>query len=134
MGYTHYFPHTAIDQKVWDKIVDDCKKLLAVNNIPLCRYGDDDDKPILDNNTICFNGYGDDGHETFSLNREGSNGFQFCKTARKFYDTLVCACLLVYVHHSPDTIELGSDGNADEWADGESIVREVLGYELSFDN
>jgi hypothetical protein len=121
MGYTHYFPHTATDQEVWDKIVADCKKILAENKIPLCRYGGDNEKPILDSNSICFNGFDDEGHETFELVRKGSNGFTSCKTDQKPYDALVCACLLVYVHHSPNTIEL-------------SIVEEILGYKELFES
>lgn len=37
-------------------------------------------------------------------------GFQFCKTARKPYDTAVTACLLLAKHHFGSAIEITSDG------------------------
>lgn len=68
---------------------------------------------------ICFNGderNGHDlGHETFYLTREG-RGFSFCKTARKPYDWLVVAALLLVEKHCPGCYEIDSDGNAKEWA------------------
>jgi hypothetical protein len=140
MGYTHYFSHKKTTAKKWALILADCKKLQAADDVPLCHYGDDNDSPVFDDKTICFNGMDSDGHETFELIRAGvkkgehdkSMGFQFCKTARKPYDTLVCACLLVYMYHSPDTMELGSDGGPSEWADAEKFVKDTLGYEITF--
>ena len=154
MGYTHYFPHKAVTKAVWKKILADCKKLYehmpegvyldgcsrgrAASRAydgtgPMIDYG-----PIFSDDEIWFNGtdpdfgdqegYPDFAHETFTLFRKGSGGFCFCKTARKPYDVMVTACLLVYKHHSPGTIELGSDGNAGEWAEAIQFVGEVLHY------
>jgi hypothetical protein len=41
---------------------------------------------------VCFNGVGDLAHETFVIEKKGSD--DFCKTARKPYDLLVVACLI----------------------------------------
>lgn len=69
-------------------------------------------------NCICFNGderQGHDlGHETFYLSREGQ-GFNFCKTARKPYDWLVMACILLAHKHCPNCWAFASDGNAADW-------------------
>lgn len=136
MGYTHYFEHREVSQEVWDKIVKDCRSACKTQaaTTPLERNYEDSREPIFDDNSIFFNGVGDDGHETFVLELQGSGGFTFCKTARKPYDLLVCACLIIYKHYSPDTMDLSSDGfNKDrpedqEWVDARQLVNDVLGY------
>jgi len=143
MGYTHYFYYKETPQVTWDKIVIDCKKLAA--NLPsdvkidgCTKY---ESTPHFGDTEIWFNGITD--HETFVLQQAGipvesyqSNtdglGFAFCKTAGKPYDLMVCACLLVYKHHSPDTMRLSSDGDASDWADAENFVKDTLGYTSTF--
>jgi hypothetical protein len=142
MGYTHYFSHKKTSKKKWMDILADCKKLHEADDVSLCHYGDDNDSPVFNQAQICFNGMGSDGHETFQVLRAGvpqrlpspseDKGFQFCKTARKPYDTLVCACLLVYMQHSPDTMDLGSDGDPSDWKDAENFVKDLLGYDITF--
>jgi len=109
MGYTHYFEHEKVSKELWAKIVTGCFKAHQHINIPIIDDRDDS-SPKFTNEHIWFNGVGDDSYETFVLEKEGSNGFAFCKTAYKPYDLLVCACLLIYKHYSPNTIKLGSDG------------------------
>ena len=130
MGYTHHFPHKKVSDDVWNKIVTACRKLkdnspVAING---CRRFEDDKDPgaRMTDEFIWFNGVGADGHETFVLEKKGSGGFSFCKTAHKPYDLMVTACLLVYNHYSPDTIELSSDGNNADWEDGVAFVNEIL--------
>lgn len=156
MGYTHYFGHKKTSKINWAMIVEDCKKLQA--NLPKGVLIDGcfaypvpqfTDKMIHFNGTdegFTFEMRKDDScpknsHETFELLADGvkkrgfSNGgmpFTFCKTARKPYDLLVCGCLLVYKHHSPATMELSSDGDAEDWADAEKFVKDTLGYEVKF--
>jgi len=111
-------------------------------------------EPILNEKEILFNGtdanfnydennYPAMSHETFHLeqnpqpfypSQKDVNGyiFKFCKTARKPYDLIVQACLLVYKHYSPDTISLGSDGDDEEWKLSEKFVTDVLGYKIRF--
>jgi hypothetical protein len=80
----------------------------------------------------------DDSHESFSWpRRQPREAWQtgpagradaFCKTARKPYDVVVVACLLVAKHHLGAEVELASDGcfeaardeqpYADGWQDG----------------
>ena len=152
MGYTHYFGHKKTAKKKWASIVDDCKKLQA--NLPKTILIDGCNafpNPQFDGEQILFNGtdkgftwkqhqnsacglekYPENSHETFLLKQKGIGGFPFCKTARKPYDLMVCACLLVYKHHSPDTMELGSDGDSEDWADAEKFVEKHLGYTVKF--
>jgi len=156
MGYTNYHKHTEIPQAVWNKIVGDCKKLYAnmpehsessggyYSDAPLLLDGCVRERrkgscePVFTADEIWFNGTDPEwgtkeGHpelanETFTLFRRGSDGFCYCKTNRKPYDLMVQACLLVYRHYSPNTINLGSDGNEDEWQVTIDFVHNVLGY------
>ena len=147
MGYTHYFKHKKTSKINWALIVEDCKKLRV--KLPKDIYIDGCSAfpdPQFTDKKIYFNGtdkgftfeqrktgeYPENSHETFELLAEGSNGFCFCKTARKPYDLLVCACLLVYKHHSPATMDLGSDGDSEDWADAEKFVKDVLGYKVKY--
>ena len=147
MGFTHYFGHKKTSKINWALIVEDCKKLRV--KLPKDIYIDGcfaHPEAQFTDKIIHFNGSDKDfkweqrekgespenRHETFVLKQEGSNGFTFCKTARKPYDLLVCACLLVYKHHSPKTMELSSDGESEDWADAEKFVKDVLGYEMKF--
>jgi hypothetical protein len=141
--------HTEVTKEVWSKILKDCRKLYK--NMPEKREGGglplynilqlgtwDGQRPLKalgDKDGINFNGYPDPlDHETFLLRREGSNGFSCCKTARKPYDLMVCACLIVYCFHSRETMDLGSDGDWDDWAPAMTFVEEVLGaqYVMKF--
>ncbi len=80
--------------------------------------------PVIDSERIQFNGYGEDGHETFIINRvlpelqSWMNGehFDFCKTAQKDYDKAVCLVLLSIDHYCPGVMRITSDGNwEDDW-------------------
>ena len=150
MGYTHYFEHTAVTEEVWGKILTDCRKLkkkLPSRSLSAGGYCKDQELVIGDGGgekklrvfgskkQIIFNGFPDEmAHETFSLFRDGSDGFEFCKTARKPYDLLVCACLVVYHYHSQETVKLGSDGDMEDWAPAIDFVSNVLGpkYAMKF--
>jgi hypothetical protein len=141
MGYTHYFNHSKVTDKTWNKILKDCKKLYKnmpgyTNSAggyyfekPLQLAGwDGTGEPEFNRDTIRFNGKGPElDHETFCLKRKGSG--DFCKTARKPYDLMVCACLLVYQYHSPNTISLGSDGNQEDWKESKQFISDILGVE-----
>ena len=147
MGYTHYFSHQKVSQKVWDRILVDCKELYRCmpehsessgghysdQPLELGNASGEGGLPEFDKKCIHFNGIGAMHFEDFLLQRDGSDGFGFCKTARKPYDLMVQACLLVYKHHSPETIELDSDsflrdGSYEDWRVAMDFVKEVLGY------
>ena len=91
-----------------------------------------DDLPI--NQAICFNGDEKNGldHETFYLERREykdfsrSNTFSFCKTARKPYDLLVCAVLILIHTYAPESRYISSDGNADDWLAAYRWIESIL--------
>ena len=159
MGYTHYYTTKKVTPKVWGVIVKDCKKLFNnmpkhskssggyYENYPLEIFNDGngetdinsmfrdetDVNSMFSKLEIRFNGVsrGEDlGHETFVL--EPTAKSDFCKTARKPYDLMVQACLLVYQYHSPKTITLGTDGCAEDWEEAENFIKTVLGYSVKF--
>jgi len=133
MGYTHYFKHEKVSKEVWADIVEDCFDACQSTEVSIIDDRDDSD-PKFTKEHIWFNGINDDGYETFVLEKNGSDGFAFCKTARKPYDLLVCICLAIYNHHSPTTIDLNSDGFNNDgteepgWVNAKQIVKTVLGY------
>jgi len=148
MGYTHYYGHKRVTKKVWDDIVKDVKVIMA--NLPKYSLssggyypdvelkladgmGKVGTKPIINGDVIVFNGLGPQySHETFKLLRKGSDGFYFCKTARKPYDLVVQACLLIYKYHSPGTIHLESDGDDSAWKAAIGFVNKLFGYKLPY--
>ncbi len=158
MGYTHYFLHERTTVEKWKKIIKDCEKL--VSNTPKHTdsaggyYLDDklelsdwreeekdylkwegDIDRVIGEEDICFNGFPEKlSHEPFILDRVGPGGFSFCKTARKPYDLIVCACLITYNFHSSSTIKISSDGDWEDWAPAMKFVEEVLGanYVMKF--
>lgn len=83
-------------------------------------------KPIFNETEIWFNGDASEhlDHETFSIHwfRPTTSGKynDFCKTARKPYDLLVCFALLTFAEIFPEAFEFSSDGDMEdtEWQQG----------------
>lgn len=127
MGYTHYWKHSTIDKMTWDSILIAAEELIRHSPVEL-RFDYDIDEPAqCDEECIRFNGVGDNGHETFLLTRE-MQLFEFCKTARKPYDLIVCAILAVAAEQAFQ-IEVVSDGDFDddEWVDALAYASRILG-------
>ena len=111
MGYTHY---TRADN--WDRQDElGFEKALPIVRKILKRYKDlvqfecdNPKRPVVSKKQIRFNGIGEDGHETFMLSNS-SFEFNFCKTARKPYDVVVCEVLLVLNAFCPH-LSISSDG------------------------
>lgn len=106
MGYTHYYqsnkPVTGYEKAVptISKILNKYKNII--------QYEYDVNEPAECNaDRICFNGLGNEGHETFIFNK--MSGFKFCKTARKAYDIVVCEVLLALNWYCPE-LKVSSDG------------------------
>lgn len=122
---------------------------------------DSDQRLEITDNEIRFNGReeGDRGHETFSLQRMSDKRleeyaerldrnyiFDFCKTARKPYDIVVCCLLVILKYHLGNMIEVSSDGadwTNDEgvyyeidgaWSDAIKLCAENLSYDLNYDD
>ena len=98
---------------------------------------DEPKDPIFTNDTVRFNGKGNEGHETFYIHKHFSShypqfddsgkAYAFCKTAYKPYDVAVCACLIIFKYWFPNNIDVASDGNIEDWKNGLDVVRDILG-------
>jgi hypothetical protein len=96
--------------------------------------------PQVDGDTIRFNGWKDEGHETFIVTREmqepqefvkSGEHFDFCKTAGKPYDMAVMLVMLSMKSHAPDSVRLGSDGDWDcEWVPAREVYKKLFGVEV----
>lgn len=144
MGYTTYWRRRAdftVDQ--WKGIRGDASAILkhcGRKGIPIVFDYDELKPPAVSATTIRFNGRGEEGHETFIMNRKmpeaqpwmlnTGESFDFCKTARKPYDLAVCLVLLSCVRHAPNSIKVTSDGDWDsDWAEARSAFKELFGVE-----
>jgi hypothetical protein len=176
MGYTHYFRKKELvhDQKTWDKFLNDTLKvasrfgiqipnsvdyILDKNSrkpdidIPIGDGMGDGGSPTFNHDEICFNGVGDDSHETFRISRDHSylnkeqtdnwskhvqdtwkkdaEIFDFTKTNRKPYDLLVTAVMTLYKHHFKDKVEISGDGGEEGFDGGINLVNDTLKYSLT---
>ena len=121
---------------------------------------DSDQRLEITDNEIRFNGReeGDRGHETFSLQRMSDKRleeyaerldrnyiFDFCKTARKPYDIVVCCLLVILKHRLGNMIEISSDGRDGTndgvyyevdgaWSNAIKLCVENLSYDLNYDD
>lgn len=121
--------------------------------------------PVITADRIAFNGGGEPydaegeselSHETMELERarkhdewddKSRDPFRFCKTARKPYDLVVCALLIVANHHAGERLEwddgaleprvvpgawsVRSDGDARDWQPALEFVASVLGPDVA---
>lgn len=134
MGYTHYFSRVAGNKKNAAKLekqyklaIEQCQKIVkfysdtygglsgyTAHTLP-GKYGG-----------LNVNGSGDNGHEDFVMREHWSeNGGEFCKTARKPYDVVVVACLIVLKHYMGDDFKVGSDGFAQDWLAGLGLAQHI---------
>lgn len=128
MGYTHYYKiPSKMDEVRFKALVKDVKVILKSAKklkIELANgHGEEGTEPTASSNLIILNGVEDDCHETLYIAREDDeskgNGlvFNFCKTARKPYDTIVVAILVALKKHFPES-EISSDGGMEEFTNG----------------
>ncbi|HET9117442.1 MAG TPA: hypothetical protein VFN75_05080 [Pseudonocardiaceae bacterium] len=98
--------------------------LSAAHGAGVVQYEHNDPRPPLVIETqVRFNGVGELGHETSLFDtseahrRPDEFRFDFCKMARKPYDTLVMKVLIVLKYYLGDAVKVTSDGRFDdEWA------------------
>ena len=128
MGYTHYYEQKrSFTDAEWSIIVKGWKLISKEAKI----YVDDQSElagPRL-KQYFDINGFGDDGHENFVLEKEkGFHDiqFSFVKTARKKYDRYVVALLLLINNVAPNAFAVKSDGYLDEWFDGMDILKNYV--------
>jgi len=128
MGYTHYWSRKGtVSQKDYENALTDIRKIVEAKKSILANgSGDTGTKPEVDDG-VCFNGRGEQSHETFHLPAliDDLDG-DFCKTNRKPYDDVVVACLTV-LHNYCSGITVSSDGDTDEeLGGGLKLAQKVL--------
>jgi len=134
MGYTHYFRKvspTREDSRRFEMFAFGARRIIdyarTYDNIEIAdAMGERLDMFEINEDSVSFNGYGADAHETFFWNKEAV-GVNFCKTAYKPYDAVVTACLIHLKDVYGDAIEIGSDGDWSEWRDGATLYRNATG-------
>ena len=123
MGYTHYWMCCA--GRLPTQAVATLQEILtAAYEEGVVQYERDDTlPPVVTETQVRFNGVDEQGHETFLFDMGDSNRrsdgfrFDFCKTARKPYDTVVMKVLIVLKYYLGDALKVTSDGRFDdEWA------------------
>lgn len=96
IGYTHYWTTSeTATKKNWKEFCKQARLIIAGFDGKICG-GDGNGKPEISDECIWLNGCAEDehDHETFNITVNGG-AWDFCKTARKPYDTVVVALLMV---------------------------------------
>jgi hypothetical protein len=111
-GYTHYWEHKGFDDKAWDKLKTEAKKIFqkAIKDGVELAGPHGDGKPRITDFEIAFNGKRPDDYETFWLSK-GSQDFEFTKTAHRPYDPVVVS-ILAAAKKLNKTFKPSSDGGA----------------------
>lgn len=136
MGYTHYWTFkkapkgkASQSETAYQKAIADCHRIIlgySMVNGGLSGYSAH--TKLGQYGGINVNGSKEDGHKTFVLREHLSQNesFNFCKTARKPYDRVVTACLIVLSYRLGGLIDVSSDGDAADWQDGLKLAQKVL--------
>ena len=138
MGYTHSFTPKKATPEKWNEFVQQCKQLkdgLQMYSESACgcyedkkiliRGGGGTGRAIFNKEEVWFNGDTKRGleHETF-WTEPNLDEWQFCKTARKPYDLLVCAVLIAAKNILG--YEVTSNGNLEDWKQAIDLYSEVI--------
>jgi len=139
MGYTHYWKiPRVLDEKLFKILSEELRTATGLlptksksaqqdnEGVIYLAGGNGEGEPIFDNSKIVFNGQDDLSHETFAILQRGNDDFEFCKTARKPYDLMVCFSLLRLKHHFPEA-DISSDGGAKDWSAAKKFYKKVFG-------
>tara|TARA_R100001129_G_scaffold172045_1_gene142467 strand:+ start:20 stop:553 length:534 start_codon:yes stop_codon:yes gene_type:complete len=141
MGYTHYWRQLRdFTDTEWQELTRLAKLITADGRGVLARHPYDEHALTIDDESIYFNGIGDEGHETFCITKkkrpkadyeeqeayDRQGAFEFCKTAHKPYDKYVvavlCALYNIEVKEWPlgdgKIMSISSDGNTKDWTEG----------------
>ena len=137
MGYTHYWRQLRdFTDTEWQELMRLTKLITASSgrDIILSEFN-------INNEEIRFNGYGEEGHETFLITKkkrakadyeeqeayDRQGAFEFCKTAHKPYDKYVVAVLCALYNMAGQKewplgdgkiMSISSDGNTADWTEG----------------
>lgn len=67
-----------------------------------------------------------DGFERMVFPPDSGEKFTFCKTARQPFDTAVVACYTIAATLMPTVIEMSSDGDDEELAEGRALAKKIM--------
>ena len=130
MAYTHYWEFKRKPKNVKDgdnkfkKSVELLKKCLKDVSVKLAS-GNGTGEPVFTDTKVCFNGVDDDSYEGCYLALDNADyKYDFCKTARKPYDVVVCLTLLCFKKFFGEDFKYSSDGNMND--EGWSLAIEIF--------
>jgi hypothetical protein len=140
MGYTHYWSikttkkkHDLINEERYQLGIRYCQRVIRhyQSTVPkgcderLSGYSAHTKGEYLG---IEFNGSRGNDHETFMLAPHllMENG-GFCKTARKPYDVVVVACLIIMSSVLPEVFQFESDGDCQDMLDSMILIENAIG-------
>jgi hypothetical protein len=145
MGYTHYWDINLeqVTPEQFNKVVEEVKKIHS--NLPkrttsaggyYSRHhvkimgGSGVGEPIFTEKEIRFNGCRKNrtNHDTMSIALGESCDSDFCKTARKPYDLLVCCTLIALANNLPaEVFGFESNGDFDDWEPAIDLYTQIIG-------
>jgi hypothetical protein len=141
MGYTHYWtynPNEMLDTeklrrcfRVAVETINQAHKLIKKKKQCIIRGGLGEGSPMINESQVWFNGDAKTGtdHETFDIKwfPSGGSAKDFCKTARKPYDLLVCVSLLAFkrAFDNPDVFSFSSDGDNSDWEEARNLFMDI---------
>ena len=128
MGYTHYWTlGNGIEQADWDKFLVGARQIIETADAAGIALQDDSAGAA-----IFINGVGANAHEAFVITSEDV-GFNFCKTARKPYDTVVTAILIHLKQSLGSLAVVTSDGDWSDWEGGRLLYETVYDKNIEVD-
>ena len=137
MGYTHYWKITQrLDspdefQNVrWYDFLEDVEQIISFGYSHFeYQVADPMGERLQDyeisDKYIALNGFGSEAHESFVFTPDVID-FDFCKTARKPYDTVVTAILILAKETFGEAIQINTDGYNADWQDGFDLYEASL--------
>jgi hypothetical protein len=141
MGYTHYWetnPDIVSDvEKVRRRfrsassMIKKFAKFVEVQNLFEIHGGFGQGKPIINESEVWLNGDSKEGldHESFGIQWTDflEKKSDFCKTARKPYDLIVCFSLLAFKEAFRKEFSFFSDGTREDWEEAFRIYHSFTG-------
>jgi hypothetical protein len=129
MGYTHYWEQTeSFTPEAWETLGRIIQHVEDMTGIPI--ETSDQSLPIFTDDSLGFNGWGEDAFEDFLLEKDctGAMVSDFCKTARNDYDVYVVAILHAAAQLNPTGFSWHSDGDNEEdsLTLGKSLADQIL--------
>jgi len=141
LGYTHYLETKhEIPQEKWNDEFIPAVKLVITKageapwNIPITNgHGEEGTEPLYEDDNIYFNGLNppdEYGYETMEISRLPQK-FYFCKTARKPYDPVCVAVMILAETLYKRYFSWTSDGDdePDYKSEGERLLYQALEFE-----